>query len=187
MLPSLFNFFLFVLPVHPLLSCFIQSFSVLTCLAHFSVTENWIFLCSNFTDWISLHYITLFSFFKPVLLKVTWFHSFPLSIPFACSQHSSIFPWLIVCFPPHHPILFPDPEWCNAGGDVWRFSRVLHNRGADGVDQTDGSGVLACDGGLHRGGLAPGFQLSSMKGLEEGGVKEFQLPEVLWQNFHRQG
>lgn len=47
------------------------------------------------------------------------------------------------------------------------------------MDQTDGSSVLACDWGLHRGGLAPGFQLSSVKGLEEGGVKELQLQEVL--------
>lgn len=84
-------------------------------------------------------------------------------------------------------MLFSDSEWCNAGGDVWRFSRVLHNRRAGGVDQTDGSGVLACDWSLHRGGLAPGFQLSSVKGLEEEAVKQFQLQEVLWWKFHRQG
>ena len=46
--------------------------------------------------------------------------------------------------------------------------------------QTDGSGVLACDRGLHRGGLAPGLQLSGVKSLEEAeGVKEFQLQGVL--------
>lgn len=37
------------------------------------------------------------------------------------------------------------------------------------MDQTDGSGVLACDGGLHRGGLAPGLQLSGVKSSEEEG------------------
>ncbi len=51
--------------------------------------------------------------------------------------------------------------------------RVLPGRGADGVGQTDGSGVLACDRGLHRGGLAPGLQLSCVKRLEDEGVKEF--------------
>lgn len=40
------------------------------------------------------------------------------------------------------------------------------------MDQTDGSSVLACDRRLHRGGLAPGFQLSSVKSLEEEGVKK---------------
>lgn len=34
------------------------------------------------------------------------------------------------------------------------------------MDQTDGGGVLARDGGLHRGGLAPGLQLGSVKSLE---------------------
>lgn len=48
------------------------------------------------------------------------------------------------------------------------------------MDQTDGSGVLACDGGLHRGWLAPGLQLSSVKSLEEEEkIKEFQLQGVL--------
>lgn len=37
------------------------------------------------------------------------------------------------------------------------------------MDQTDGGGVLACDGGLHRGGLAQGLQLGGVKSLEEDG------------------
>ena len=45
------------------------------------------------------------------------------------------------------------------------------------MDQTDGGGVLACDRGLHRGGLAPGLQLSGVKkSLEE---EEFRLRGVL--------
>lgn len=51
------------------------------------------------------------------------------------------------------------------------------------MDQTDGGGVLACDRGLHRGGLAPGLQLSSVKNLEEEVVKEFQLQKFCEDGF----
>lgn len=47
------------------------------------------------------------------------------------------------------------------------------------MGQADGSGVLACNRGLHRGGLAPGLQLSGVKSLKEERVKEFQLQGVL--------
>lgn len=43
------------------------------------------------------------------------------------------------------------------------------------MDQTNGGTVLARDRSLHRGGLAPGFQLSSVKSKEEEGVKEFPV------------
>lgn len=58
----------------------------------------------------------------------------------------------------------PDPQRRDAGGSVRRLPRVLHGRGAGGVDQTDGSGVLARDGGLHGCGLAPGVQLGGVTG-----------------------
>lgn len=57
----------------------------------------------------------------------------------------------------------PDPVRRDSGGSVGRLPRMLHGRGAGGVDQTDGGAVLARDGGLHRGGLAPGLQLGSVK------------------------
>lgn len=47
------------------------------------------------------------------------------------------------------------------------------------MGQINGSSVLACDRGLHRGGLAPGLKLSGVRGFEEEGVKEFQLRGVL--------
>lgn len=61
-----------------------------------------------------------------------------------------------------------DPVWCNAGGVLGGLPRILHGRSANGVDQTDGGGVLACDGRLHRGWLGAALQLGSVRGDSRG-------------------
>lgn len=165
------------------------SFSILTCLAHFSVTLKWIPIspsrCSRFT-----HRTQFFCITRTLIISIA---TFPLALRLSVARLMKF-----VCH-----LFLSDPEQCDAGGVFWRFPRILHGRGADGVDQTDGGGVLACDGGLHRGGLAPGLQLGSVKSREEEVVKKFSvdsmkfkerqnnvfkmLMEILRRWFHRHG
>ena len=112
-----FPFPLYGLSAH----CFhvlLLSFSILACLAHFSVTVNWIlyFHRSALTyllNSISLHY-TLF--LPPaIILIATHFYS---SCPHLSLVPAPSFPPTLIKFPSHPSIIFPDPERRDAGGVV---------------------------------------------------------------------
>lgn len=124
------------------------SFSILTCLAYLSVTVKLLLFFSHRpAPTLPAEYD-----FSPLIIISTAAYS----ISFALSLFT-LMKFL------SHPPPNPDPGWSDTGGVLRRLPRVLHDRGADGVDQTDGGGVLARDGGLHWGGLAPGLQLSGVK------------------------
>lgn len=105
--------------------------------------------------------IALLHFYSSLSSSTNFYFSLHLAILFL-----SLFSSLFISLPPFLHLL--DPVWCNAGGALGGLPRILHSRSANGVDQTAGGGVLACDGRLHRGWLGAALQLGSVRGDSRG-------------------
>lgn len=85
-------FFPFVWPVHSLLSCSTLSFSIHTCLAHFSVTVNWIlyFHCSALSLPIEFAFSTLLPL--PSTCQYLVSHNLYSTLSLFFSYYSPVFP-----------------------------------------------------------------------------------------------